>query len=486
MHSLLPPPPLRHTPEHDAYDAIVIGSGPNGLAAAVTLARAGKSVLVVEANELPGGGARSMELTLPGFTHDVCSAIHPLGIASPFFQSLPLDEYGLQWIHAASPLAHPLDTGSAVIVEKDFHAMCAKLGADGAMYHRWMAPFLPHLNTIFEQTLGPLKAPNNPLLLLKLGWKLLQSADTLRQHFRTTEAQALIGGLAAHSVLPLDRTFSAGTALMLGLTLHGKGWPLPRGGSQQITWAMIRYLQSLNGEVVTGVRVTSLKDLPSAKAILFDTSPRALVQIARGRLPEAYQKKLQAVRYGPSVFKVDFALDAPIPWTASDCKTASTVHVGGTFKDIAASEADAWEGRAPAYPFVLLAQPSLFDDTRAPHGKHTAWAYCHVPHGSTVDMTEAIEKQIERFAPGFSHIILKRSVMNPETIEHHNANNIGGDITGGIMDLRQLFKRPTTILRPYQTPDPQLFLCSSSTPPGPGVHGMCGYQAAKAVLHSTR
>ncbi len=486
MQSLLPPLILKHTPARDAYDAIVIGSGPNGLAAAITLARVGKSVLVVEANDLPGGGARSMELTHPGYVHDVCSAIHPLGIASPFFQSLPLEEHGLQWIHAPSPLAHPLDDGNAVIVERDLTAMCASLGIDGPAYRRMMAPFLPYLNTIFEQILGPLKAPKNPLLLAKMGFRLLQSAETLRRHFETPQAQALIGGLSAHAVLPLDATFSAGTALMLGLTLHEKGWPLPRGGSQQITWALIRYLQSLNGEVITKMRVSSLKDLPHAHTILFDTSPRSMLQIAGHRFPEAYRRKVQALRYGPSVFKLDWALRAPIPWTAKECSTASTVHIGGTFSEIATSERDAWEGRTPAYPFLILAQPSLFDDTRAPKDHHTAWAYCHMPHGSTVDMQESMEKQIERFAPGFSKIIVDRSVMNPASVEEHNANNIGGDITGGVMDFGQLWKRPTSIRHPYQTPDPQLFLCSSSTPPGPGVHGMCGYHAAKAVLRSAQ
>lgn len=482
--TLLPPPALAKSPSKDRYDAIIVGSGPNGLAAAITIAQSGKHVLVVEGNNLPGGGARSMELTLPGFTHDVCSAIHPLGIASPFFRSLPLKKHGLHWMHAPHPLAHPLDDGTAITVERDLDAMCANLGDDGHTYKKLLIPFLPKLNTIFEQTLGPLKAPRNPLLLSRLGLTLLQSADHLRLRFTTPEMQALIGGLAAHSILPLEKRFSAGVALMLALTLHDKGWPLPRGGSQQITWALIRYLQSLGGEVMTNMRITSLKQLPHSGAMIFATSPMSLASIAGDRLPENYKKKLRAVRYGPSVFKIDWALDAPIPWSAEGCKTSSTVHVGGTFEEIAKSERDAWEGCISEKPFMIVTQPSLFDDTRAPSGKHTAWAYCHVPHGSTEDMTERMENQIERFAPGFKKIILKRSVMSPARIEGHNANNIGGDITGGVMDLAQLFKRPTSILRPYSTPDPHLFLCSSSTPPGPGVHGMCGFHAAKAVLRS--
>ncbi|UPA22849.1 NAD(P)/FAD-dependent oxidoreductase [Candidatus Peribacteria bacterium] len=482
--ALLPPPSLRTSPSGDRYDAIVIGSGPNGLAAAITLAQAGKSVLVMEANDLPGGGARSMELTLPGFMHDVCSAIHPLGIASPFFRSLPLEQFGLSWIHAPHPLAHPFDDGTALVAERDLDAMCESLHEDGDQYRTLMLPYLPYLNTIFEQTLGPLKAPKTPLLLVRLGWILLQSARRLRRRFRSKEARALIGGLAAHSVLPFEKRFSAGIAIMLGLTLHDKGWPLPRGGSQQITWALIRYLQSLGGEVVTGTRVTSLDDLPESDVVLFDTSPRSLIQIAGDALPRGFTKKVETLRYGPSVFKIDWALDGPIPWTAEGCRSSSTVHIGGTFGEIAQSERDAWNGRVSDYPFLILTQPSLFDDTRAPHGKHTAWAYCHVPHGSEEDMTDAMEEQIERFAPGFRKIILKRSVMRPKDVEAHNANNIGGDITGGVMDLRQLFTRPVSIRHPYSTPHPRLFLCSASTPPGPGVHGMCGYWAAKAALAS--
>lgn len=467
---------------HDRYDAVVIGSGPNGLAAAIRLAQAGKSVVVVEANEIPGGGARSMELTLPGFTHDLCSAIHPMGIASPFFRSLPLEQHGLTWIHAPHPLAHPFEDGSAMTVERDLDAMCESLGTDGERYRKTFEPFLPYLNTIFEQTFGPLTGLRSPFLLGKLGWKLLQSADTLRSHFQSSQAQALIGGLAAHSVLPLDKKFSAGIALMLGLTLHGQRWPLPRGGSQNITNALISYLQSLGGEVVTGLRVTKLSDIPYSHVVLFDTSPRSLAHIAGEKLSRNYREKLHSMRYGPSVFKMDWALDGPIPWTAKGCKLASTVHVGGTYEEIAQSEKDAWEGRTSAHPFLIVTQPSLFDDTRAPHGKHTAWAYCHVPHGSKIDMSETIESQIERFAPGFKQLIIGRSILPPQKIEEHNANNIGGDITGGVMDLPQLLRRPTSLLHPYNTPNPNLFLCSSSTPPGGGVHGMCGFHAAETAL----
>lgn len=477
--------PLRQSPSRDSYDAVVVGSGPNGLAAAITVAQAGKSVLVMEAEEIPGGGARSMELTLPGFVHDVCSAVHPLGIASPFFRTLPLEKYGLEWIHAPSPLAHCFDEDDAVIVEHNFDSMCESMGEDGTAYRRLLAPFLPHLDVIFDETLGPLRFPRHPLLLSRLGLRLLQSADHMRHRFCTKKTQGLFAGLAAHSVLTFEKPFSAGVAVMLALTMHDKGWPIPKGGSQSLTNALIAYLQSLGGEVIVKNRVKTIKDIPHATSILFDTSPRSLVEIMREKLPTGYKKSLSAFRYGPSIFKLDWALDGPIPWTDERCLHSATVHLGGTHEEIASSERDAWNGNISDQPFVILAQPSLFDSSRAPKGKHTSWAYCHVPHGSHADMTDAIENQIERFAPGFKKLILKRHVMNPKEIEKHNANYIDGDITGGVMDLRQLFTRPLAKIDPYATPVKGIFLCSSSTPPGSGVHGMCGYHAARSALRSS-
>jgi phytoene dehydrogenase-like protein len=468
-----------------SYDAIVIGSGPNGLAAAITLARSQRSVLVVEAEPTIGGGARSAALTLPGFVHDICSAIHPLGVASPFFRSVNLAPHGLEWIDPPAAVSHPLDDGSAAVLERSLEATGQTLGGDAAAYRDLFSPLASHATALFEETLGPLRPPRHPLLMLRFGLRAVRSAVGLaRAWFRGPHAQALFAGLAAHSILPLDEILTAAVGLMLGVSGHAVGWPLPRGGSQRIADALAAELRRLGGEVVTGWRVAALDELPPARAYLFDTAPRHLARIASPRLPGRFRRALERLRHGPGVFKLDWALDSPIPWKAEGCRRAATVHLGGTLEEIAAGEKAVWRGRHPERPFVLLAQQSLFDPTRAPAGKHTGWAYCHVPHGSIVDQTEAIERQVERFAPGFRERILARSVLRPADFERHNANYIGGDISGGVMDLGQLFTRPTWRLVPYSTPARDIFLCSSSTPPGGGVHGMCGYFAAQAALRT--
>ena len=467
------------------HDAIVVGSGPNGLAAAITIAEAGRSVLVVEAKNTVGGGARSAELTLPGFTHDVCSAIHPLAASSPFFSTLPLAEHGLEWVYPPASVAHPFDDGTAVILERSVEETSEMLGSDAAAYRKLMGPLVAAWENLANDILGPLRIPRHPILLARFGLMALRSARSLAEGlFDTERARALFAGLAAHSMLPLESRLTAGFGLVLGITGHAVGWPLPRGGSQKISDALASYLKSLGGEVITGRCVESLDDLQPARAILCEVTPRQLVRIAGERLPSGYRRRLEGYRYGPGVFKVDWALDGPIPWKASECSRAGTVHLGGSLAEIAASESQVWKGKLPKSPFVLVAQQSLFDSTRAPDGKHTAWAYCHVPNGSKFDMTERIEAQIERFAPGFRDRVLAKSVMSPQLLQDYNANYVGGDINGGVQDLRQLFARPALRLVPYSTPVKGLYICSASTPPGGGVHGMCGYFAAKAALRS--
>lgn len=467
------------------YDAVVVGSGPNGLAAAITLAQHGKSVVVFEAQDTIGGGSRTKELTLPGFQHDVCSAIHPLGVASPFFRALPLEQYGLQWIEPDASLAHPLDDGTAVILQRSLKETGETLGRDSKAYSALMSPFVNSWQDLIDALLGPLRPQSflHPLLLARFGLQAIRSARSVtQQHFKGERASAIFAGMAAHSFLPLEQSISAAFGLMLGVTGHAVGWPLPRGGSQHIVDALASYLQTLGGEIVTGVEVKSIEELPAARAILFDVTPRQLVRIAGSALPNSYKNALQRYRYGPGVFKIDYALDGPIPWRAVECSSAGTVHLGGTFDQIALSERQVRQGQPPENPFVLLAQQSLFDATRAPEGKHTVWAYCHVPNGSTFDMTERVEAQIERFAPGFRDRILAKHIMAPKDIEHYNANYVGGDINGGMADLLQFFTRPTIRVNPYTTPNKRIYLCSSSTPPSGGVHGMCGYYAAKAAL----
>ncbi|GER89302.1 FAD-dependent oxidoreductase [Dictyobacter vulcani] len=468
-----------------AYDAVVIGSGPNGLAAAVELARSERSVLVVEAKETIGGGARSKELTLPAFVHDVCSAVHPLGLASPFFRTLPLEQFGLEWLQPEINLAHPLDDGSAVLLHRSIATTAATLGVDGDVYQRLMIPLVNSWEAIIQAFLGPLRLPPllHPFKLAPFALAALSSAQLLSDvAFRGPQARALLGGIAAHSMLSLRQPTSAAAGVLLATAGHVSGWPVPRGGSQAIVDALAAYLRSLGGEIRTATEVTNIDELPAACAYLFDVTPRQLLQLAGHRLPDTYKRQLRRYRYGPAAFKLDLALDGPIPWTAQECLKAGTVHLGGTFAEIALSEQQVQCGQPPERPYVLIAQQSMVDATRAPAGKHTAWAYCHVPNGSDFDMTERIEAQIERFAPGFRDRILARHITDPVALEHYNPNYIGGDFNGGKQDIRQLFTRPTIRVNPYTTPAPNIFICSSSTPPGGGVHGMCGYFAAQAVL----
>jgi phytoene dehydrogenase-like protein len=450
------------------------------------MSRCGSTVLLLPS---PSGIWRvgSQELTLPGFVQDVGSAIHPLALGSPFFRELPLAEYGLEWIHPDVPLAHPFDDGSEAVLERSLDATVAGLGADGDAYRALMGPTVRDWQALLHEFLGPLRVPRHPFVMARFGLRAIQPAAGLaRRSFRGEAARALFAGLAGHSIQPLERPATAAFGLMLGLLAHAVGWPLPRGGAGSITAALVAHLESLGGEVVTDHPVASLDELPPARATLLDVTPRQALRIAGGRLPAGYRRGLERYRYGPGVFKVDWALGGPIPWTAEACRRAGTVHVGGTLDEIAASERDAWRGRHSERPFVLVTQQSLFDGSRAPEGKHTGWAYCHVPHGSTVDMTEPIEAQVERFAPGFRDSVLARHTMNTSALERFDPNLIGGDINGGVQDLEQLFTRPVPHWNPYATPVPGLFLCSSSTPPGGGVHGMGGSFAARAALRHLR
>jgi phytoene dehydrogenase-like protein len=466
-----------------SYDAIVVGGGPNGLTAAITMAQAGARVLLVEANETVGGGSRSMELTLPGFIHDLCSAIHPLAVASPAFRRFRLHEHGLEFVHPDTPLAHAFDDGSAAVLARSVDATAAGLEPDAHAYMKLMAPLVADATKLNRQLLGPLRPPRHPVALARFGLHALRSVAGLASStFHGHRARALLAGIAAHSMMPLTTSPTAGIALALGLAGHAIGWPAARGGSQQISDALVKVFESLGGEIVTSSPVTSMDELPSHRISLFDVTPRQLGRIAGDRLPARYRRRLNRYRYGPGVFKMDFALDGPVPWTAPECHRAGTIHLGGTMQDIVMSEAMANEGRHPDNPFVIAAQQSVFDDTRGPGGKHTLWAYCHVPSGSTLDMSERIESRIEQYAPGFRDRIIGRSAMNSVDVERHNANYVGGDIGGGVQDLRQLFTRPVARVVPYTTPNPDIYICSSSTPPGGGVHGMCGYWAARAAL----
>jgi phytoene dehydrogenase-like protein len=463
-------------------DAVVVGSGPNGLAAAITLARAGRRVLVREAEETLGGGLRSAELTLPGFVHDVCSAIHPFVPASPFFRQLPLADHGLELVDPPAALAHPFDDGTAVVVERSLDATAAGLGPDAHPYRRLLQPLYEGWDELAEGVLGPLvRIPASPLTLGRFGVRGIRPAVGLaKDAFVTERARALFAGCAAHSMVPLERKGTAAFGLLLLAAAHRVGWPFPRGGARGIADALVSVLRGYGGEAVAGSRVDSLAEV-SAPTVVCDVAPRELARIAGEQLPQRYASRLATFPHGPGAFKVDFALDGPIPWRAEECAQAGTVHLGGTLAEIAASEQAPWAGRHAECPFVLLAQQSLFDRTRVPLGKHSAWAYCHVPNGSSFDMTERIEAQIERFAPGFRDLVIGRSVLGPGDLERHDRNLVGGDINGGAATLRGLLVRPTLTRSPYRTPLHGLYLCSASTPPGGGVHGMCGYWAARAA-----
>ncbi len=471
-----------------AYDAVVVGAGPNGLAAAIVLAQAGRSVLLREAHSTVGGGARSAALTLPGYIHDVCSAIHPLSRLSPYFRTLDLAKHGLEWIDPPAPLAHPLDDGPAVIVERSVAATAATLGADGPAYARLMQPFVNHWEAMAPDLLGPLPLPpRHPLLMGLFGLGAVWPAEWVAKvSFRGQRARGLFAGCAAHSMLPLNALLTAAVGIMIGASGHAVGWPVARGGSQMIADALAAELRALGGEIETDSPVENIDHLPPARHVLFDLTPRQLIKIAGHKLPASYVRRLEKYRYGVGVFKMDWALDGPIPWKDPAIQRAATVHLGNSLAEIAAGEQAVWRGQHPDRPFVLLAQAAAFDPSRAPAGKHTVWAYCHVPHDSTVDMSKQITSQIERFAPGFRDRIVAVSTKDTAGIEAYNANYIGGDINGGVQDWRQFFTRPVARAVPYSTPNPQIYLCSSSTPPGGGVHGMCGWHAAQAVLRASR
>ena len=461
--------------------ACVVGSGPNGLAAAIVLAQAGLQVDVFEAESTPGGAARTMELTLPGFLHDFGSAVHPLAAGSPFFSSLPLEDHGLEWIHSPAPLAHPLDDGTAIVLERNLEDAKTWLGEDGKAWINLMRPFVENWPEFALEVLGPVPMiPKHPWLMARFGLSAFQSAKTIAHRFQSERARALFAGLAAHSFLSLDEPLSAAFGMMMAVPAHVVGWPIPRGGSQSITSALGGYLSTFGGKLSISSRVDSLAAMPDYDVTLCDVTPRQLLKIAGSRLSNSFRHRLQGFRYGPGVFKVDFALSEPIPWKAPECLRAASVHLGGSSEDIAASEKTMRNGQHAERPFVLLAQPSLFDPTRAHAGKHVAWAYCHVLNGSTVDMLPRLEDQIERFAPGFRECVLARRVFSPADLETMDANLVGGDVGGGAMDIRQFLFRPTW--RHYATSAKDVYICSASTPPGGGVHGMCGYHAANTAL----
>ena len=463
------------------YDAVIVGSGPNGLAAAITMIDSGRSVAVYEAGEKTGGGMRSAQLTLPGFVHDVCSAVYPLAIGSPLFRSLPLAEHGLNWIQPPAALAHPLDDGSAVTLERSLEETAARLGRDGPAYRQLMRPFVDAWDQLGVDLLAPLRWPRHPGVMTRFGISAILPARSLTEsRFKEPPARALFAGVSAHSMLPLESWGSAAFGLVLSVAGHALGWPIVRGGSQSLADALASYFLSKGGEIFTNSRVQRLDELPSSRVILCDITPRQLLALAGNRLSPRYSLRLRRYRYGLGAFKIDWALSAPVPWKAAACARAATVHLGGTLKEIAASERAAWRGDHMARPFVLAVQPSLFDSSRAPETKHTLWTYCHVPHGSNFDMTAQIEAQVERFAPGFRDTVLARSIAPPAELERRNPNLIGGDINGGAPTLGQLFLRPTVKL--YSTSAAGLYLCSASTPPGGGVHGMCGYFAARQAL----
>jgi phytoene dehydrogenase-like protein len=469
-------------PEKRDYDAVIVGSGPNGLAAAILLQQNGLSVLLLEGKDKIGGGLRTEELTLPGFKHDVCSAVHPLAAGSPFFETLPLHEHGLEYIYPKVAAAHPFDNGTAAVLKKSIIETADLLGADRDAYIKLMAHLVKSWPGLAPDILGPLTFPKHPVDLAIFGLDALTSSTHLAKRFKTEEAKGLLAGMAAHSIQPLTNLTTSAIALVLMANGHLKGWPVPKGGSVKIADALASYFTSIGGKIETSTYITAFDQLPSANAVLFDITPKQLLQIAGHKFSSLYKWQLERYRYGMGVFKVDWALDDVVPFKAEGARQAGTVHIGGTLKEIAAGEQQIWEGLHPEKPFVLLAQQSLFDSTRAPEGKHTAWAYCHVPNGSNKDMTDIIEKQVERFAPGFRERIIGRHTFNTRQLENYNPNYIGGDINGGVIDIGQLFTRPVLRRSPYRTSAKGIYICSSSTPPGGGVHGMCGYHSAKRAL----
>lgn len=466
------------------YDAVVVGAGPNGLAASIRLAQDGRSVLLIEANDTVGGGIRSAELTRPGYIHDVCSAIHPFAAGTPFFRSLDLERFGLEWIHPDIPLAHPLDGGTAAEMHQSLDETVSRLGIDGRSYDRLMRPLCDHWEVLSDEVLQPLlHIPKRPFLLARFGLSALQPATMLAaRHFRREQARALLGGLAAHSLLSLEAPASSAIGLMLAAAGHSSGWPMPCGGAQSIADALAAVFLSLGGEIQTGRRIERLDELPRTDVTLLDVTVKQFLRIAGDALPRRYRRRLAGYRFGPAVFKLDYALSDPVPWQADACTRAGTVHLGGSIEEIAESEKAVANGRHPERPFVLVAEHTRFDRSRAPEGGHTLWAYCHVPHGSTVDMTDRIERQIERYAPGFRDCIVAKHAMTSEDMEAKNENLVGGDINGGTASLAQLLARPVLSWDPYSTPLEGVFLCSASTPPGGGVHGMCGFRAAEQAI----
>lgn len=465
-----------------SYDVVVVGSGPNGLAAAIALQQKGLSVKLLEAKSTIGGGMRSLPLTYPGFVHDVCSAVHPLAIYSPFFKTLPLEQYGLEWVFPEIALAHPFLNGRAAILKTSLDETANSLSGDAAAYRKFFSPLMESWDEIGPGLLGPLQFPSAPLKLAKFGIHAIRSATGLaNQLFEEEYAKGLFAGLAAHTIKPLDHSLTSAIGLVLAIVGHKVGWPFPKGGTQTLADALAAYFIAIGGTVETNALITSYNQLRFARIKVFDLTPKQLLRLKDLHFPYLYKKQLARYQYGPGVFKIDYALKEPIPFTATECNRAGTVHLGGTLEEIAHSEREVWYGKIPEKPFVLLSQPTVFDPSRAPENKHTCWAYCHVPAGSQMDMTALIERQINRFAPGFQDLIIGRHVMTAVDMEDYNANYIGGDITGGVTNFAQLFTRPAIRLSPYSTPIPDVYICSSSTPPGAGVHGMCGFHAAKKV-----
>lgn len=469
------------TKNNAIYDAVIVGSGPNGFAAGITLAQRGLRVKIFEASDSIGGGTRTKELIRTNYYHDVCSAIHPMGISSPFFKSLDLERHGLRWIHPEIPLAHPLDDKS-VFLYRDINRTAEQFGSDADTYKKLMSPLVENWDAITNDILGPLRIPKNPIRFMKFGLNALKSASRLSKSFKNDKTSALFAGIAAHSILPLDKMTTAAIGLVLGAAGHAKGWPVVAGGSMAITNALKSIFESLGGEIETGVKINNLNQIPDCKAIAFNLTPFQVADILKEKLPSSYMSKLRKYKYGPGVFKIDYILNEPVPWRDVELLKAGTVHLGGSFIEIAASEKAMSEGRHSEKPYVLIAQQSLFDDSRTPDHKHTLWAYCHVPSGSVRDMTQMIENQIERYAPGFRDVIDSKVSMNCADFQKYNPNYIGGDINGGLQDITQLFNRPVSLINPYAMPAKGYYFASSSTPPGGGVHGMCGYHAAKQML----